>query len=225
MDGHFVQHEGMAAFIAALNPKGEVPAGYQRQSLRPLNVAPAKCAQVLHGCEDGLHIDAVRWGWAPFGARGKQPDSMQMPVETVSTQTDFRLLWPNGRAVVPSDGWYEWVDDAYAPHTPHLYFMRLRSRQPMFFAALAHVQRGVAPRQGGGFVILTTADDTRTTRLHRRRPLVLAPNHANEWLDPMLSPRRAEEIARHHSLPCADFEWFKVNLALDNTASQLPRSA
>ncbi|MNC82943.1 putative SOS response-associated peptidase YedK [compost metagenome] len=74
-------------------------------------------------------------------------------------------------------------------------------------------------------MILTTAGDTRITRIHHRRPLVLAADHANEWLDPMLSPQRAEEIARHHCLPCADFEWLQVNLALDNTASHLRRSA
>ncbi|WP_339548401.1 SOS response-associated peptidase family protein [Pseudomonas sp. RA_35y_Pfl2_P32] len=220
MDGHFVQHGRMAAFITALNPQGEVPTGSPRQSPQPVNVAPAQCAQVLHGCEDGLHIDAVRWGWAPFGARGKQTDSLELPLETLGTQTDLRLLWPNARAVVPSDGWYQWVAQPQAPHSPDLYFMRLKNRRPMFFAALAQVHRGLAAQRGGGFVIITTAGEHQG-----RRPRVLEPELANEWLDPLLSPTRAEALVRHHCLPDSAFEWRKVNLALNNSSRQLRRSA
>jgi putative SOS response-associated peptidase YedK len=32
-------------------------------------------------------------------------------VETVMTGKYFKQLWPNGRALAPANGWFEWVKD------------------------------------------------------------------------------------------------------------------
>ena len=115
MCGRFVQYEGMAIFIEELSPQIELFSGYDAQPIDRYNVAPSTRVQLLHSAEDGLHIDAVKWGWAPFWAKGKRPDPINARVETVTTGKFFKQLWPKGRALVPSEGWYEWVKDPDDP--------------------------------------------------------------------------------------------------------------
>ena len=222
MCGRFVQYEGMAIFIEELRPQIELFSGYDAQPIDRYNVAPSTRVQVLHTTEDGLHIDAVKWGWAPFWAKGKRPDPINARVETITTGKFFKQLWPNGRAIVPSEGWYEWVKDPDDPKKKQPYFIRLKSRRPMFFGALAEVNPGLEPHEGDGFVIITAASDQGMVDIHDRRPLVLTPEHANEWLDPAITPSRAEEIARELCQPTEKFEWFPVSKAVGNVRNQGP---
>lgn len=105
MCGRFVQYEGMAIFIEELNPKIELFSGYEAQPIDRYNVVLSTRVQVLHKAEDGLHINAVKWGWEPFWAKAKRPDPINARVETVTAGKFFKQLWPNGRALVPSEGW------------------------------------------------------------------------------------------------------------------------
>lgn len=222
MCGRFVQYEGMAIYIEELNPQIELFSGYDAEPINRFNIAPTTSVQVLHSKEDGLHIDAVRWGWAPFWAKEKRPDPINARVETVATGKFFKQLWPNGRAIVPSEGWYEWVKDPDDPKKKQPYFIRLKSKRPMFFGALAEIHSGLEPHEGDGFVIITAASDQGMVDIHDRCPLVLIPEHANEWLDPGLSPDRAEEIAKELCQPTEDFEWFPVSKAVGNVKNQGP---
>ena len=64
--------------------------------------------------------------------------------------------------------------------------------------------------------------DSGMVDIHDRRPLVLSPEMAREWIDPGLSPVRAEEIARKCSRPTVEFEWFTVSKAVGNVRNQGP---
>lgn len=220
MCGRFVQYEGMAIFIEELSPQIELFSGYDAQPIDRYNVAPSTRVQLLHAAEDGLHIDAVKWGWAPFWAKGKRPDPINARVETVTTGKFFKQLWPNGRALVPSEGWYEWVKDPDDPKKKQPYFIRLKSQKPMFFGALAQVHPGLDLHDGDGFVIITAASDQGMVDIHDRKPLVLPPEHAREWIDPSLTPGRAEEIAKECCQSVDDFEWYAVGKTVGNVKNQ-----
>lgn len=220
MCGRFVQYEGMAIFIEELSPQIELFSGYDAQPIDRYNVAPSTRVQLLHAAEDGLHIDAVKWGWAPFWAKGKRPDPINARVETVTTGKFFKQLWPHGRALVPSEGWYEWVKDSYNPKKKQPYFIRLKSQKPMFFGALAQVHHNLEPDERDGFVIITAASDQGMVDIHDRKPLVLSPTYAREWLDPNLNPERAEEIARECCQSVCEFEWYPVGNEVGNVKNQ-----
>ncbi|OOW00486.1 hypothetical protein MF4836_00810 [Pseudomonas sp. MF4836] len=98
-----------------LSPQLKLFSGDDTQPINRLNVAPSTHVQVLHGQEDGPHIDAVHWGWAPFWAKGKRPEPINARVETVNTGKFFKQLWPKGCANVPSEGRDEWVRDPDDP--------------------------------------------------------------------------------------------------------------
>ncbi len=71
--------------------------------------------------------------------------------------------------------------------------------------------------------ILGHAKDEHCSDIHNRKPLVLAPEHAREWVDPETSPERAAEIAVEHCRPVADFHWYKVGKDVGNVRNQGPQ--
>lgn len=58
--------------------------------------------------------------------------------------------------------------------------------------------------------------------IHDRRPMMLSPGHAREWLDTELSPKHAEELAKKCCQANEDFEWFAVDKSVGNVRNQGP---
>lgn len=74
------------------------------------------------------------------------------------------------------------------------------------------------PGEHDGFVIITadSADSAGgMVDIHDRRPVVLTPELAREWLDPATPKERAEQMVLHQSEPAEAFEWFKVAMTAD----------
>ena len=53
--------------------------------------------------------------------------------------------WPDSRALVMAEGWYEWVKDPVNLKKKQLFFIRLNSHVPMFFAVMAEFHTGLEP--------------------------------------------------------------------------------
>jgi putative SOS response-associated peptidase YedK len=121
---------------------------------------------------------------------------------------------------VPSEGWYEWVKDPDDPKKKQPYLIRLKSQKPMFFGALAEVHPRLEEHNGDGFVIITAASDCGMVDIHDRRPLVLSPEHAPEWLAPDLVPERAVELAKECCQLIEELEWYQVSKAIGNVRNQ-----
>lgn len=220
MCGRYSIYEPMDHYLKELAPKQLVINGYDLWAIDRYNVAPSTRVEIIRPVDGGLSVDKVRWGWSPFWAKGKRPDPINARVETVTTGKFFKQLWPNGRVIAPANGWFEWVKDPDDPKKKQPYFIRLKSQAPMFYGALAQVTPGFEPHDGDGFAIITAASDQGMVDIHDRRPLVLTPEHANEWLDPELSPGRAEQIAKECCRPVEDFEWYPVSRAVGNVRNQ-----
>ena len=58
--------------------------------------------------------------------------------------------------------------------------------------------------------------------IHDRRPIVLTPELAREWIDPDTTLHRAEQLLLRQGRPSDDFEWFKVGKAVGNVRNQGP---
>lgn len=220
MCGRYSIYEPMDHYLRKLAPQQLVINGYDLWPIGRYNVAPTTRVEIIRPVEGGLSVDKVRWGWSPLWAKGKRPDPINARVETVTTGKFFKQLWPNGRAIAPANGWFEWVKDPLDPKKKQPYYIRLKSQAPMFFGALAQVTPGLEPRDDDGFVIITAASDSGMVDIHDRRPLVLTPEMAREWLDPATTAARAAEIATTRSLPCDDFEWFRVDEAVGSARNQ-----
>ncbi|WP_405121371.1 SOS response-associated peptidase family protein [Pseudomonas petroselini] len=222
MCGRYSIYESMDHYLKELAPEQLVINGYDLWPVERYNVAPSTRVEIIRPEDEKLSIDKVKWGWSPFWAKGKRPDPINARVETLVTGKFFNQLWPNGRVLAPANGWFEWVKDPADPKKKQPYFITLREHAPMFFAGLAEVHQGLEPDPRDGFVIITAASDQGMVDIHDRKPLVLAPEHAREWIASDTSPERAREIAMEHCRPATDFHWYKVSKAVGSVRNQGP---
>ncbi len=102
------------------------------------------------------------------------------------------------------------------------YYITSTDGGPLFFAALAEVQHSVEPDERDGFVIITAAADQGLVDIQDRKPLVLSPDIAREWVDPATTPERAAEILEIGCRPAQDFRWFPVDNAVGSVRNQGP---
>ena len=132
----------------------------------------------------------------------------------------FRAIWPH-RAITPIDNWFEWVYEGGPTKQPYL--IRRRDRAPILCAAIGQYPAGGRdPRADDGFVIITADSVGGLVDLHDRRPLVLSPELAREWLNLGMPKERAEQMVLHEAEPAETFEWFKVDSAVGNVRNHHP---
>jgi putative SOS response-associated peptidase YedK len=224
MCGRFAQYRIAYEYLDRIGVQLPLPllGGVSPEPIGRYNVPPRSNVQLLHQDADGIRMEPVPWGYAPWWAQGKRPPAINARVETATTSKFFRDIWRTGRAVVPADGWFEWKKDEQNPKIKQPYFIRLRSGEPMFFAALGQFQRGgmLEPRDGDGFVIITSSSDAGMLDIHDRRPLVLTAECAAHWMDPDLPSSEAQEFALENGLSVAEFEWYAVGPEVGNVRNE-----
>lgn len=159
--------------------------------------------------DDQPHIDMVNWGYRPAWAAEKgMPMAVNARIEKAATGAFFRPWWKSGRAIVPADGWYEWMGE---PRHKQPWYIRLKTDRPMFMAAITNYRPDKEPTEGTGFSIVTAAAEGGLVDVHDRRPVVFSAEDAALWMDHSLSPEQAEHLARSMALPAEAFEWYPVS--------------
>ncbi len=71
-----------------------------------------------------------------------------------------------------------------------------------------------------GFLIVTSAADKGLVDIHDRRPLVLSPEAAREWMRQDIGGKEAEELATDGSVPAEKFILHAVTRAVGNPNNQ-----
>ncbi|HAS1047128.1 TPA: hypothetical protein I3782_004625, partial [Enterobacter cloacae] len=89
----------------------------------------------------------------------------------------------------------------------------------VFMAAIGARPFGLRD-DGEGFVIVTAAADKGLIDIHDRRPLVLTPDAAREWLRESLSGDEAGRTAKQGAVPAEAFTWHPVSPAVGNVRNQ-----
>lgn len=219
MCGRLAQYRSMLDYLSELGSDQELIGPMSDLPIERYNIAPSTRVHLLHSTASGLAVAAVRWGWMPHWAKGKMPPPINARVEKVATGAYFRQIWPN-RALVAADGWYEWVRDETDPKRKQPYFIRRHDGSPCFFATVGQYPSEAESREDDGFVIITADAEGGMIDVHDRRPVVLSPELAREWVDSATSTLRAEQMLLHHGRPSEDFEWFQVDRAVGNARNQ-----
>lgn len=222
MCGRFVMSGSLEEYIQELDPQGELFAKVDTQPIARYNVAPGTDVQVMHVEADGVQISPIHWGWKReiSWPKPRVVQPINARIETIAKGRFYKPLFPDHRALIPADGWYEWVHDELDADKKQPFFIRLKSRKPMFFAGLAQAEPGPEADQPPGFLIITGSSDAGMLDIHDRRPVVLSPELAWEWLAPGLSKERAKAIATDCSQPVEDFEWYPVSKDVGNVHNQ-----
>lgn len=71
-----------------------------------------------------------------------------------------------------------------------------------------------------GFLIVTAAADQGLVDIHDRRPLVLVPEAAREWMRQDIGGKEAGEIATDGSVTADHFTWHPASRAVGNVKNQ-----
>lgn len=211
MCGRLSQYHGIHDFVEALSMPGALVNSVGDQPLGHYNVAPTTRVALLHIEADILHADLLPWGWRPHWARDRAAP-INARVEKVAHGAFFRAIWPH-RAIVPIDNWFEWVDEGGPKKQPYL--IRRGDGRPALCVAI-----GQCSGEHAGFVILTADSEGGLLDVHDRRPIVLAPAFARQWLDPATAGEHAEQMALNLGEPAAQFEWYPVSAAIGNVRNQ-----
>ena len=217
MCGRLSQYRGIHDFVAALGMPNALVNSVGDEPLAHYNVAPTTAVALIHLEGETLHADRVRWGWRAHWSTDRTLP-INARVEKVAHGSYFRAIWPH-RAIAAVDNWFEWVYEGGPNKQPYL--IRRRDHAPILCAAIGQYPAGGRePRADDGFVIITADSIGGLLDLHDRRPVVLAPELAREWLNLGMPKERAEQMVLHEGEPAETFEWFKVDPAVGNVRHQ-----
>jgi putative SOS response-associated peptidase YedK len=182
------------------------------------NVAPGTYRPVLHIENGQLFVDDLHWGyrsaWAE--ASGKIPMAINTRAEKISNSY-WRGMLKNGRAIVPAFGWYEWTGEKGEKQPWHIH---KHDRSPIYLAALANHGVKTDAKALHGFTIVTADAEGGMIDVHDRRPVALSADAAASWLDPATPSEMAEEIVRVAALGPDAFAWYAVDRAIGNVRNQ-----
>lgn len=220
MCGRYSIYEDMDTYLRQLELDLVVINGYDHEPINRYNVAPTTRVELIWPADGGLRVDRVRWGWSPHWAKGKRADPINARGDTLLEGKFWRGLWPQGRCLAPANGWFEWIKDPDDPKKKQPYYITSADGGPLFFAALAEVHTDIEPNESDGFVIVTAPADEGLIDIHDRKPLVLTPELAREWLDLAVPADRAAEIVRDGCRPAGDFRWYPVGKAVGSPKNQ-----
>ncbi|MER1077153.1 SOS response-associated peptidase [Pseudomonas aeruginosa] len=216
MCGRLSQYTGLHEFVDALSMPAMLVNLVGEQTQR-FNVAPSTAVTTLRLEGDAVVAQAIRWGWRPFWSRDRAAP-INARAEKVATSRFYSSAWKH-RALTPVSGWFEWVDGGETRKQP--FHIQHRDGSPILCAAIGQFP-GLddEPADHHGFVIITADAEGGMVDIHDRRPVVLSPELAREWLDPATPPERAEQIVLHQGEPSESFTWYPVSREVGNVRNQ-----
>jgi putative SOS response-associated peptidase YedK len=226
----------MCGRYTLFTPPGKLEARFGAEPTRPLerryNCAPGQELPVVtNDAPDEFRF--LKWGLVPSWAASAKigNDRINARAETVREKRSFADAYESRRCLVPSDGFYEWVNRGGSKQP---YRVAFEDDRPFAMAGLwerwtpATKQTGLGDFGSGGpsreqepletFTIVTTEPNDLISELHNRMAVVLAPDEEETWLhgDP-------DEVAALLD-PYPDDEWtaYPVSTRVNSPANDAP---
>lgn len=179
------------------------------------NRAPTQQGWAIVAGEDGAVVRPMRWGLLPPWAKDTRLayTTINARLETAAEKPAFRDAWRQRRCLVPSSGYYEWMQlDAKAKQP---YFVHHAQAPVMFYAGLWESRPDGAGGELLTYSVLTRDADQSMATLHDRMPLVLPAGVLEDWL--RAGPDDALALAREVAPPPLVFH--PVDRAVGNVRS------
>lgn len=183
------------------------------------NRAPTQEGWTIVQAEAGGIALPMRWGLLPAWASDTRLAyrTINARLESVAEKPAFRGAWQRRRCLVPSSGYYEWMQlDA---KTKQPFFIHLGDAPVMFLAGLWEARPDGAGGELLTYSIITRDADQSVATIHDRMPLVLPAAVFEDWLHG--SPDDAMAIAQ--SVPPAPLVFHPVDRAVGNVRNTGPQ--
>ncbi|NNE39312.1 MAG: SOS response-associated peptidase [Marinicaulis sp.] len=170
------------------------------------NVAPSQPIASIRMSDAGKREYALmRWGFIPSWAKKDYHERMgSKPLinargETVAEKPTFRSAFKRRRCLIPADGFYEWKAGADGKQPFRI------SRGGLF--GFAGIWETATDPDGGEIdtaAIITIAAGQDVKGLHHREPVVIEPEHFDDWLT---ADERDTEMFSDLIAPAAKGTW------------------
>ncbi|MBV9093347.1 MAG: SOS response-associated peptidase [Streptosporangiaceae bacterium] len=138
-------------------------------------------------------LRVVRWGLVPSWAKDASAGGrlINARAETITAKPAFRRAFARRRCLLPADGYYEWqtARDQGKQRKQPFYIYRTDGGV-LAFAGIYELWRdqAVPPDHERAWLwtaaIITTQATDDVGQIHDRMPMVIAPEHWDDWLDP-----------------------------------------
>ena len=181
-------------------------------------------------------LRVARWGLLPPFAKDESFSSRTFNArrETLGEKPSFRGSLGRYRAIVPMDGYYEWVRDEKGKRKQP-YFIAPADGSPLYMAALVSWWKGPGGHEGpaatedGAFLLSTTIITRAATGdladIHDRTPVMLRREEIDGWLDTAMDDRHAAAewiLEDTHLLDDATLEVREVDPAVGKVGNDGP---
>ncbi len=171
------------------------------------NIAPTQRAPVLRVLDRRLEVIPMGWGFLPKWSHSPIINAMQ---ETLADKPTFKDAFMHRRCLVPADGFFEW-QKTQGRKLPVRFV--LPTRAVFYFAGLwdtfahpksAATQKDLFPATDAvsndrllTFLIITTPANDIVRPVHTRMPVIVRPEVADTWLDPVADLSTLNSVLRH----------------------------
>jgi len=187
------------------------------------NAAPTSKLPVVVSNDGQRTLTLMRWGLIPSWAH---PETTSLKIgystfnaraEGVDNRPAFRSAWRAGRrCLVIADGYYEWRDADKQP-----FAVALGNRGPMTLAGLWDAWPAPDGTVLKSFTIITTRANELLEPLHRRMPVLLAPDRWPAWLGE-IAVNDAELKAMLSPYPAGSMAFWPVDRRVGNVRNDTP---
>ena len=145
------------------------------------NVCPTNFIHVVTYNGLGRKLESLRWGFIPNWYRkvNAGPLLINARSETVAHKPAFAKASRERRCLIPCSGFYEWSKDLEGNKTP--WFIKRNDGAPLVFGGVWQ-EWGYESETIKTCAIVTTASNSKLSKIHHRLPLVLERSNWGFWL-------------------------------------------
>ena len=145
------------------------------------NVCPTNFIHVITFNGLGRKLESLRWGFVPnwYRAVNAGPLLINARSETVSQKPAFANASRERRCLIPCSGFYEWSEDLKGNKIP--WFLKRNDGAPLVFGGVWQ-EWGDESAIVKTCAIVTTASNSKLSKIHHRLPLVLERSDWGFWL-------------------------------------------
>jgi putative SOS response-associated peptidase YedK len=164
--------------------------GYAELPNFPLrfNIAPTQPVPVVHLVDGERRFDLMRWGFIPSWVKDIKtfPLVINVRSETAREKASFRAASMRRRALMPVDGFYEWqrLEQKKPGGESRPFLLRRPDHAPFAFAALWETWSSADGSEIDTVALLNTVANGVISAIHHRSPVIVPPQHYDQWLDP-----------------------------------------
>ncbi len=147
------------------------------------NVRPMKTAGILRAEDGDIIGDRVRWWLTPRWSQSERfpYSTFNARAETVQTARSFRDSFRDRRAIMPANGYFEWVLAAGGTKQPH--FIHHADGGMLWLAALWDRWQGDDAAPLDSCAVIVRAAEGPARDVHDRMPLFIPEHSLADWIN------------------------------------------